>query len=97
MIGEIATRLGAGFDECFFWAAHSGAELDLLVTRGGTRRGFEIKRSSSPRVTPSMRSALADLKLDSLDVVHAGEQTFDLAPRIRAVALSRLLVDVPPL
>jgi uncharacterized protein len=97
VIGEIATRLGAGFDECFFWAAHSGAELDLLVTRGSTRRGFEIKRSSSPRVTPSMRSALADLKLDSLDVVHAGERTFDLAPRIRAVALSRLLVDVPPL
>jgi hypothetical protein len=44
-----------------------------------------------------MRSALADLKLDSLDVVHAGDLFFDLAPRIRAVALSRLLEDVPPL
>jgi Domain of unknown function (DUF4143) len=97
VIGAIVTRLGAGPDECFFWAAHSGAALDLLVARGGTRRGFEIKRTSSPRVTPSMRSALEDLKLDSLDVVHAGEGTFDLAPRIRAVALSRLLVDVPPL
>jgi uncharacterized protein len=97
VIGAIVTRLGAGFDECFFWATHSGAELDLLVVRGGTRRGFEIKRSSAPRVTPSMRSALADLGLDSLDVVHAGDQTFGLAPRIRAVALSRLLVDVAPL
>jgi uncharacterized protein len=97
VIGAIASRLGARCDECFFWAAHSGAELDLLVVRGGARRGFEVKRSSSPRMTPSMRSALADLKLDSLDVVHAGEHTFDLAPRIRAVALSRVLVDLPPL
>lgn len=96
-IAEIATRLRAGYGECFFWATHTGAELDLLVARGGERRGFEIKRTTSPRVTPSMRSALADLKLDSLDVVHAGDLTFDLAPRIRAVALSRLLEDVPPL
>jgi predicted AAA+ superfamily ATPase len=96
-IGEIVKRLEARFDECFFWATHSGAELDLLVTRGSASRGFEIKRTSSPVVTPSMRSALADLKLDSLDVVHAGDRTFDLAPRIRAVALSRLLLDVPPL
>jgi len=44
-----------------------------------------------------MRIALADLDLDSLDVVHTGDQTFDLAPRIRAVPLSRLLMDVPPL
>jgi predicted AAA+ superfamily ATPase len=96
-IGEIAKHLEARFDECFFWATHSGAELDLLVARGGSRRGFEIKHTSSPVVTPSMRSALADLKLDSLDVVHAGDRTFDLAPRIRAVALSRLLLDVPSL
>jgi hypothetical protein len=96
-ISALASRLGARSDECFFWAAHSGAELDLLVVRGNVRRGFEIKRTSSPRVTPSMRSALADLELDSIDVVHAGDQTFDLAPRIRAVAMSRLLADVPAL
>lgn len=67
------------------------------MVRGGRKRGFEIKRTSSPQVTPSMRSALEDLHLVQLDVIHAGDRTFDLAPRIRAVGLSRLLEDVRPL
>jgi predicted AAA+ superfamily ATPase len=96
-IAAIVDRLRAGWRECFFWATHAGAELDLLVVRGRTRLGFEIKRTVAPAVTPSMRAALADLRLARLDVVHAGDQTFPLAPRIRALALSRLLRDLAPL
>jgi hypothetical protein len=44
-----------------------------------------------------MRTALDDLKLERLDVIHAGGHTFPLAPRIRAVALGRLLKDLGPL
>jgi len=44
-----------------------------------------------------MRSALEDLGLTSIDVIHAGSKTFDLAPKIRAVAACRLLNDVKPL
>jgi len=94
VIEQIATHLRAEPEECFFWATHTGAELDMLVVRGGERRAFEIKRTSSPRVTPSMRIALEDLHLARLDVIHAGDRTFDLAPRIRAVSLSRLLKDI---
>lgn len=39
----------------------------------------------------------ADLRLTRLDVIHAADQTFPLAPRVRAVALSRVLDDVAPL
>ena len=46
---------------------------------------------------PSMRHALHDLKLRRLDVVHAGETSFRLAERIRAVSLSRLLKDLEPI
>ena len=97
VIEEIRRRLGAERDECFFWATHAGAELDLLVVRGRMRLGFEIKRTSSPRVTPSMRHALTDLKLRGLNVVHAGEATFPLAPKIRALSMTRLLRDLEPL
>jgi hypothetical protein len=69
----------------------------LLVVRGRARRGFEFKRTLAPAVTPSMRAALADLGLDHLDVIHAGEESYPLAPRIRAVALRRLLDDLKPL
>lgn len=44
-----------------------------------------------------MRHALEDLKLHRLDVIHAGDDTFPLSPRVRAVSLKRLLVDLKPL
>ncbi len=61
------------------------------------RLGFEIKRTSAPGLTPSMRSALADLNLTRLDVIHAGDSTFPLTKEVRAVAFRRLLDDVSPL
>jgi uncharacterized protein len=84
-------------DECYFWATHTGAELDLLVIRGRRRFGFEFKRTEGPRVTPSVRSALSDLQLDALDIVHAGSESFPLAERVRALALRRIVDDLKPL
>ncbi len=55
------------------------------------------RQVKSPKVTPSMRSALKDLKLDQLDVVHAGEHTFPLAENIRAIPLHALLAEPSPL
>jgi hypothetical protein len=97
VLEQIVRRLRARPEECFFWRTHAGAELDLLVVSGRHRFGFEIKRTSAPQVTSSMRTALSDLKLDSLDVVHAGDSTFPLTDRIRAVALSDLLEVFQPL
>jgi uncharacterized protein len=97
VIQQIIRRLGAARDECFFWATHGGAELDLLVVRGRHRLGFEVKRTSSPRVAPSMKSAMADLKLHRLDVIHAGEETFPLGTDMRAVSLKCILRDLAPL
>ena len=97
MLAQVAERLELEPEECHFWATHAGAELDLLVVRGTRRLGFEFKRTTSPAVTRSMRSSLDDLRLTRLDVVHAGSETFPLAPRIRAVAARRLLDDLEPL
>ena len=80
-ITQVVERLGVSRDECYFWATQAGAELDLLVVRGERRLGFEFKRTVAPQVTKSMHIALADLRLSSLDVVHAGDQTFPLAGR----------------
>lgn len=96
-VDNLIARLGAFPEECHFWATHAGAELDLLVIRGRQRRGFEIKRTSSPGVTASMRAALEDLRLDSLDVIYPGTESFPLADRVRAVPARRLFQDVEPL
>ena len=97
VLGEVIRHLGAGRSECFYWATHGGAELDLLIIRGRLRLGFECKRTASPLVSPSMRIAIKDLKLKRLDVMYPGDTTFPLAEGIRAVGFSNLLKDVAPL
>jgi uncharacterized protein len=77
-------------DQAYFWATHQGAELDLLLFKNGRRLGIEIKRADAPTLTPSMRSALADLSLDQLVVLYPGSREYDLASRVRVVPIESL-------
>jgi len=77
-------------DDAFFWATHAGAELDLLMLKRGRRLGVEFKRVDAPRLTPSMRIAMRDLKLDALQVVYPGERRYALDERIEAVPLAAI-------
>ena len=94
IIGNVIARLKSPPDRVFFWATHAGAELDLLVLSGGRRRGFEINRTVSPKVTRSMMVAMADLELDSLEVIHAGADSYPLKEGIQAVSAWRLWEDL---
>ncbi|WP_048437932.1 ATP-binding protein [Caenimonas sp. SL110] len=78
-------------DQAWFWATHQGAELDLLMFHGTRRVGVEFKLSSAPKITPSMRIAAEDLKLDALYVVYPGQHRFAMADGIEAVPLWGLL------
>jgi uncharacterized protein len=73
--------------EAFYWGTHGGAELDLMLVRGGRRWGFELKYADAPRTTKSMRVALDDLKLDRLFVIYPGERDYRLDDRIQVLAL----------
>ena len=77
-------------DQAYFWATHNGAELDLLLFKGMRRVGVEFKRVDAPHVTPSMKIAIEDLKLDALYVVYPGERRYALAQGIEAVPLQAL-------
>lgn len=87
---QIVRALAADWRDCHHWRLHTGAELDLLVTRGQRRLGFEIKRTDAPRVTPSMRSALDVLRLERLYVVHAGAKAWPMDEHIAALPLAGL-------
>ncbi len=80
-------------DETYYWATHTGAELDLLLFKDGRRIGVECKRVDAPRLTPSMRVALQDLKLERLWVIYPGPQRFTLAERIEVLPVSALAND----
>jgi uncharacterized protein len=78
-------------DSAYFWATHTGAELDLLLFRHGKRYGVEIKRQDAPRLTASMRGSLDELKLESLTVIYPGDQSYPLAETIQVIPLPRLI------
>lgn len=75
-------------DSAYFWATHNGAELDLLLFKSGRRIGIECKRADAPTLTPSMRIALTDLKLDRLIVLYPGDRRYPLAKKVEVVPLA---------
>lgn len=77
-------------EEAYFWATHQGAELDLLLFKDGRRLGLEMKRTDAPTLTPSMRIALEDLRLERLVVLYPGNRRYPLAERVEAVPVSLL-------
>ncbi|MFN3217901.1 MAG: ATP-binding protein [Acidimicrobiales bacterium] len=93
IIRQLIEITGARRDQRYFWATHAGAELDLLIVRGDERIGFEVKRTATPKVTASIRSAIETLRLDRAVIVHAGQHTFPLADGIEARAARSLLGD----
>jgi predicted AAA+ superfamily ATPase len=78
-------------DEAYYWATYSGAEIDLVLFKRGRRIGVECKRTDAPTLTPSMRIALDNLKLDELQVVYPGEKRYTLAKGVEVVPLAELV------
>jgi predicted AAA+ superfamily ATPase len=76
--------------EAFHWATHGGAELDLMLVRGGRRWGFEFKYADAPRTTKSIRAALDDLALERMFVIYPGEMNYSLDDRIHVLALGNV-------
>lgn len=76
--------------DAYFWATHSGAELDLMFLHRGKRYGVEVKYQDAPRLTPSIRTALSDLGLERITVLYPGTQAYDLERRVRVTPLAAL-------
>lgn len=77
-------------DEAFFWATHQGAEIDLILRRGDRLLGVECKRADAPRMTPSLRTATADLGLERIAVLYPGQRRYALSDAVEVVPLAAL-------
>lgn len=75
----------------FFWATHSGAEVDLFWQDKGKNLAVEFKYHEAPRLTPSMKSACEDLSLEKLYVIYPGDQNYQLAENIFVMPLRDLI------
>jgi predicted AAA+ superfamily ATPase len=76
--------------DAFFYAVHSGVELDLFLPTAGRKLGVEFKRQDAPKITRSMRVAIADLQLDELWIVYPGTREVTLEPGIVLKPLAAL-------
>ena len=73
--------------DAWYWGTQGGAELDLLLMRGGKRWGFEFKCTDAPSSSKSMHSAIESLGLEHLWVIYPGERGYALADRITVMPL----------
>ena len=78
-------------DHAWFYAVHSGSELDLILEVRGRRIGVEFKRADAPAATRSMHLAMTDAALDELWVVYPGTRSYALADRITVRPLSQCI------
>ena len=73
--------------QAWFWGAHGGGEVDLLIMENGRRLGFEAKFSEAPDVTRSMHNVVDDLRLDHLFVVCPSRASYPVHERISVQSL----------
>ena len=64
--------------------------MDLLVTYGGKRYGFEVKYIDAPGTTRSMHTAIADLGLEHLWVIYPGSERSRLREKITVLPIRQV-------
>jgi predicted AAA+ superfamily ATPase len=88
---QIIQKLRADPNDCYFWGTHNQAELDLLIVKGDKKIGFEFKYQDAPKLTPSMKIAFEDLRLNQLTVIYPGSIAYSLTDNIRVIGLEEFL------
>jgi predicted AAA+ superfamily ATPase len=76
--------------DAWFWGTQGGAELDLMLMKGGKRWGFEFKCIDAPSSSKSMHSAIESLGLEHLLVIYPGEREYPLTERITVLPLNKI-------
>ena len=91
----IKTLTHRGIDpQVYFWRTVAGTEVDIVVEAGAKLVPIEVKLSATPR--PAMASAVKTFQKDFGDkvlagyVVHPGDITLPLGPRVTALPFSEM-------
>lgn len=82
----------------WFYRTHEGAEIDLLIERGGRPEwAVEVKRSTAPSPDRGFSQACDDLGITRRYVVYPGQERFALRHGAQAIGLTDLarLISAP--
>ena len=76
----------------YTYRTHAGAEIDLLLERGGKPwMAIEIKRSTSPSLSKGFEIACDDLGVTQRHVVYPGTDSFPMRYGTQAIGLVELM------
>ena len=78
-----------GEQDAYFYATHGGAELDLVLLRGGKKWGIEFKFRDAPSMTKSLHTALNDLSPKRICVLYPGDDAYPIHEKIDCVSIDR--------
>jgi predicted AAA+ superfamily ATPase len=81
-----------------FYRTHDGAEIDLLLSRGGQPDvAIEVKRSSAPSLDRGFGQACDDLGVAQRYVVYPGTERFPLRHGAQAIGLDDMVKELQAL
>jgi len=90
VIENIASLLHESF-QLFFYRTVAGSEMDLVLERGNSLIGIEIKRSLTPSLTKGGINAMEDLKLKHVYIVYPGVVSYKITDKVTVVPLIEML------
>lgn len=90
VIENLIQCAGPRWRPCFY-RTHDGAEIDLLLERGGQPEiAIEIKRSSAPTLDKGFGMACDDLQISQRYVVYPGDESYPVRHGAQAIGLAAL-------
>lgn len=94
VIEQIDSVLPDG-SELFYYRTHHGAEVDLVLVKGGKPFATaEIKYSNAPKISRGVYECIKDLSTDKNYIITPGSRTFDLNESITVISLHEFLSTV---
>lgn len=77
-------------EEFYFWATHSGSEIDLFWQYAGKKWCVEFKNKDAPKLTKSLKIVSDDLCPAHIWVVYPGKGKYKIAKNITVLPLKEI-------
>jgi predicted AAA+ superfamily ATPase len=92
IIENLINTIGGLNWQPYFYRTQAGAEIDLLLTRGGKPDvAIEMKRSSNPKPRKGFHISCDDLGIIHRYIVYPGEEAYPMSNGVWAVPLPSLI------
>ncbi|MEN0005856.1 MAG: DUF4143 domain-containing protein, partial [Bacteroidota bacterium] len=96
VIDQICQLLDERYEFCFY-KTHQGAEIDLVLIKGGKAQiAIEIKYHNSPKISKGFYISIQDLQTPLNFIITPNSDDYKAGPNIQVCSLHRFLTGYVP-